>query len=183
MRLKCSWTNLLECFTLSSDQQFLQFGSTELDSHTTHAHTYIAHDLDMGDPPASTGLIIGQCGQHKVSWFGERLPHQERSSLVAFPEQFLRVCTWQVTMVPSKSTGVKKKKLCLLWWSCIRITSEDASDAQKPELFWGWQLQLKRNRPRLNCVTCITTTVAKNTNMNIRSSFPCVYLHCTDVSV
>lgn len=55
--------------------------------------TYIAHDLDMGDPPTSTGQIISQHRHNKISWFGERLPHQERPGLIALTEELLSIWT------------------------------------------------------------------------------------------
>lgn len=80
---------------------------------STCTSTYIAHDLDMGDPPTRTGHIIGQHRQNKVSWFGERLPHQERPGLIAVSEQLLSIWTWQVAMVPPEDTKTKGEKVIL----------------------------------------------------------------------
>lgn len=66
-------------------------------THNNHTcmstYTYFAHDLDMGDPPTRTGHFIGKRRQNKVSWFRERLPHQERPGLITLTDQLLSIWT------------------------------------------------------------------------------------------
>lgn len=71
---------------------------------------FVAHDLDMGDPPTRTGHFIGERRQNKVSWFRERLPHQERPGLIALTDQLLSIWTRQVAMVPPEDTNTKGEK-------------------------------------------------------------------------
>lgn len=70
-------------------------------THKGKKSPYLAHYLDVGDPPPSSfALLFGQNGQNKVSRFGQRHSDQEGPRLVSSTEQLLCIWAGQVTMVP-----------------------------------------------------------------------------------